>query len=386
MQEREKLQVYLDYLDKEKPQEINISGNHYTICEHNSKLIRDYARMLQAQPTEPGYPRIQVECSRLKSMSQMLKNKYLDKLIENDLIELNNVMRDKKMKAPKYYRKVLKRFLTLTNKKKYLDLIDSPYLKNVKSKANSEPLVDPDKFWNQEEISRFLKVSKEYSDRVAAFAAIWLTSGCRPGEILFICKKNIYIENEQLVIKVPGGKTGKRTIVFDLDESKTIWEYVEPHWKTLTDDQKLFSFVYNYAYRIHKKLLKRANIPKNKYQIMYGARKLVGTKFYRSYDMPKASSMFGHVQMSPAAKHYIALTDNDLFGKKPVRFSKRVCPNPSCGFENPAHFSHCEKCSAPLDREKFAEIFEKKTEDLLNAKLEIFKKELMLKKYELLQT
>lgn len=113
----EQLVRYLDHLDK--PIKGRLSGKaHILIDSHNADLIRDFAKNYRSLPTEPGDYKALILCHHLKSITQMVEGKSLDELNEDDLKTLNRVMRDRKMKASYEYRKTLKRFLKLKDKKK----------------------------------------------------------------------------------------------------------------------------------------------------------------------------------------------------------------------------------------------------------------------------
>lgn len=163
------------------------------VSPHNAKLIKDYIEKLKATPNEPGDYRLYTVLCRITSIEKILK-KPLDELKEKDLIKLNTEMKNKGMISAKYYRRVLKNFLTLSNKKKNIDVIDSDFLKSPRKKNGSQKLVNPHLFWSQEQIAEYVKEAKRHSVRQTAWAALWLSIGARPHELLSLRKKNIKFE------------------------------------------------------------------------------------------------------------------------------------------------------------------------------------------------
>jgi integrase len=310
----------------------------------------------------------------------MVGNKPLDRLTEEDLKELNRVMREKKMKSGPEYRKTLKRFLKLKDKKKYLDLIDSEYLKAPNSKNNSEKPVNPNEFWESEQIDSYILASKNYSPRQLAWAAIWLTSGARPHEILGLRKNDISIRNEQIVIKIREGKTGSRMIVLEPQETQQIWEYLQPRLTTLNENDKIFDIDWQQQNKIHKKICKKISLPQGKSQLLYIARKMCLTKFYNTYGLAKAASMAGHTPGAKAMRNYVALKETELLGQETLlSIRKKTCPNPNCNTENEAHETQCHKCKSPLDKQAFATIISNNIDEKINAQLEIIKKDFLIK-------
>lgn len=114
------------------------------VGEHNASLMKTFMAKYQALPSEPSTKRLILVVLRLKSISIMMNNAPLDELTEQDIMNLNTTMRKKGMLSAQDYRKTLRRFLRLTDKKKYYDLLESDYLKAAPKKANERLLVDAD--------------------------------------------------------------------------------------------------------------------------------------------------------------------------------------------------------------------------------------------------
>ena len=374
------LATYLEYLDKERsasPTRVNL---HKVLDPHNANLIRQFAVNYKSLPSEPGDRKVLVVCNHLSSIAQMLGRKPLDDLNEEDLKELNRAMREKKMKSASDYRKILKRFLRLKDKKKYFDLIESDYLKAPASKNNTEKPVNPNEFWDPEHINAYIHVSRDYSERQLAWAALWLTSGGRPHEILGLRKNDLSIRNEQLVIKIQAGKTGARLIVLDPQETKQVWEYLQPHLNKLNETDLLFDISWSQQDFIHKEMCKKINLPSNKSRNLYIARKMCLTRFYNTYGLAKAASMAGHTPGAKAMRHYVALKETELLNQELLpRLMKKTCPNPSCSAENDASETQCTKCKSPLDKQAFSSILNNNIEEKINSQMEIIKKDFMIK-------
>lgn len=350
------------------------------IGEHNAGLIREFAKNYRSLPTEPGDYKALILCHHLKSIVQMINGHPLDVLTEDDLKSINRVMRDRKMKASYEYRKTLKRFLKLKDKKKYFDLIDSEYLKTPNTKNNSEKHVNPNEFWDPNQMEAYIRESREHSPRQLAWAGLWLTCGGRPHEILGLRKNDLSIRNEQLVIQIREGKTGSRMIVLDPQETKQVWTYLNPHLETLNDDQKLFDICWTQQNYIHKQICTKINLPENKSRHLYTARKMCLTRFYNTYGLAKAATMAGHTPGAKAMRHYVALKETELLGTELLsKVARKICPNPSCSAENDTSETQCCKCKSPLDKQAFASILNQNLDEKINSQLELIKKDFTIK-------
>ena len=374
------LSSYLEHLDKNFVKGNRYQCVHTIIGSHNAGLIREFASNYRSLPTEPGEYKTLVLCHHLKSICMMIKDKPLDELVEDDLKELNRAMREKKLKSSYEYRKTLKRFLKIKNKKKYFDLIDSEYLKAPNGKNNSEKPVNPNEFWDPEHIDAYIKVSMNYSPRQLAWAALWLTSGCRPHEILGLRKCDLSVRNDQLVIQVRAGKTGSRMIVLDPQETNQVKEYLQPRLSVLKDDEEIFDISWSQQNNIHKQICKKIKLPSNKSQHLYIARKMCLTRFYNTYGLAKAAAMAGHTPGAKAMRHYVALKETELLGTELLpRVMKKICPNPNCSTENDASETQCCKCKSPLDKQAFANILNQNLDEKINSQLELIKKDFTIK-------
>jgi integrase len=370
---------YLEFLDKDfvNPRYKSV---HTKIDSHNADLIREFAMNYRSLPTEPGDYKTLTLCHHLKSIAQMLNLKPIDALTEEELKEINRIMRERKLKSSYEYRKTLKRFLKIKNKKKYFDLIDSEYLKAPNTKNNSEKPVDPNEFWDTEHIDAYIKASMNYSPRQLAWAALWLTSGGRPHEILGLRKDDLSIRNGQLVIQVREGKTGSRMIVLDPQETKQVWEYLQYHLNTLSNNDKIFNICWAQQNSIHKEICKKIKLPQNKSQHLYIARKMCLTRFYNTYGLAKAAAMAGHTPGAKAMRHYVALKESELLGQELLpKVVKKTCPNPSCSTENDASETQCTKCKSPLDKQAFASILNQNLDEKINSQMELIKKDFTIK-------
>jgi hypothetical protein len=96
---------------------------------------------------------------------------------------------------------------------------------------------------------------------------------------------------------------------------------------------------------------------------LYVARKMALTRFYRTYDTPKAEAMAGHEHGSGSVAHYIGISKEDLINDSLKSIELKRCPNPKCNHINEPHHSSCIKCSSPLDPDKFRQIFQDSFKD-----------------------
>lgn len=353
----------------------------------NFALLKEYAERHQATTTEPGWHRTLTVLTRLKSVALMLNNRPLDALNEQDLINLNTVMKERIMRSSKDYRSALKQFLVLKGKKKYFDLIESDYLKNRRTKKERlRPLVNVKQFWEASQVEKYLAESVKHSPRQACWAALWLATGCRPSELFALTKKDVELINdsqETVLVNVPSIKTKARTIPFYNGEAHALKNYVEPYLKTLEDNEKLFPRSYNAQKKIHLIICKRIGLPEEKGKNFYTARKMALTRFYRQYSVADASEMAGHEQGSSSMKNYVGIRKEDFLGGKAKVIETKVCPNPVCSAKNEPHLTHCLQCAAPLDREQYRKIYEAQLNEILETKLALFKSELENKFFKL---
>jgi integrase len=350
--------------------------------QHNAKLIREYAGKYLALPSKPSEGRCLMNIMRLKTISRLLENKALDGLTENNIISLNVAMRT--MKSAAYYRRILRQFLRITDRKKFVDLLESDFMKTPRKKAGEGKTVNAERFWIQAEIDRYCDESKRYSPRQACWAGLWLSLGLRPGELLALTKNCLIKEPNKLVVKVMQGKTGSRTVVLLGAEAEGTWSLAEPHIKTLKDNEKVFSCGYAMMAKIHKKICKRAGIDtKNRDIYFYVGRRMALTKFYSSLSLPQAAQAAGHQIGSGVMRAYVGLKQSQIEGSAMPSIKSKTCPNPSCNAENLSpEKTQCSQCGSPLDRQKFGEIFEKNMAELVNTKLELFKKDLEIRLFK----
>lgn len=354
-----------DYLDNTAKKQIGAQ---------NTRLIADYLEKCAAMPSQPSDSRLWTIANRMKKVSLLLKNKALNALTEKDLQDMNLQLRAEGLESAADYRKILKHYFKTMNKKKFSELIFSDFLKNPRN--GHKLLVDPNDFWTETECNAYLRESQLYKPtkptprplKQAAWAGLWLSTGCRPHELLGMHKKDIVFEVPQtLIVRVgENTKTGKRSIVLQGNEAAGTWHYVKPHWESLKDNEPLFDCSYNAMKKVHNKMCDRAHIAKDRKRNFYIARKKTLTHFYQDFGIVKAASMAGHIQGSSVMKHYVAMNEDMLKANaKSAAVQLKTCPNPSCGAENEPHESQCKECGSPLDRKKFSIIFERNTTGLI---------------------
>jgi len=377
MNEEKKLEGYLSRLEQK-------------VGQHNTKLIQEFSKAYKSWPGEPSTRRIRMICVRLSSISQMLNNKPLDKLTEKEFQELNLVMREKKLLSAQDYRKALKMFFRLLLKPRIknkeekadlLELLDSDYLKAPFKKAGSTNYVNRDEFWEEEHINKYLEVAKQSSPKALAFASLIISSGCRPHELIRnITKKQVEFNGTALILRVNSGKTGKRSIVINHNEGKAVWEYVEPYWTTLNDGDKMFPQSWEACNLLHKEFCKRIKLPKEKSRKLYIFRKMALTRFYNENKYATACALAGHQPGGKAARHYIAIGEEELLGKTMARVSTKECPN--CGWANSYHAEVCAKCGSPTNKDAFKKIVESITDEKVDVIAELVKEKMLAKAFQ----
>lgn len=172
-----------------------LEGLPEKIGEHNTQLLKAFAEKHLALPSEPGAKRTCTVMSRLTTISTVLQNKALDELNEGDVQTLNLQMRERGFTSGSDYRKALRQFLRLTDKKKNYEVLESDFMRQGK-KQNGEPLVDAEKFLTDRECEKLMaEVVRMNSPHIAAFEAVLLNSGMRPGEIIrSLRKKDVVVE------------------------------------------------------------------------------------------------------------------------------------------------------------------------------------------------
>ncbi|MFH1256607.1 MAG: hypothetical protein V1494_04930, partial [Candidatus Diapherotrites archaeon] len=161
---------------------------------HNTELLKAFASKHLALPTEPGAKRTCTVLSRLTTISVFLQNKPLDELNEGDVQNLNLQLRERGFKSGSDYRKALRQFLRLMDKKKNYEVLESDFMRQGK-KQNGEPLVDAEKFLTDRECELLMAEATRHSDHIAAFESVLLNSGMRPCEIIrSLRRKDLVVE------------------------------------------------------------------------------------------------------------------------------------------------------------------------------------------------
>ncbi|MFH1256217.1 MAG: tyrosine-type recombinase/integrase [Candidatus Diapherotrites archaeon] len=350
----------------------------------NSKLISDYVQNYKALPSMPSVVRCLTEASRLRTISRLVDNKSLIALTEADIKAMNLKMAEEEFSAAQEYRKALKKFWRLTDKKKFLELIESDYLKAPKAKHRAgRP--NPEKFWSQQEIDAYISESKRFNERQLCWASLWLSSGCRPHELLQLRRSAIKKENGNVIISVPETtKTGSRRIVLQNSDAEGVWSLCQPYLDNLNPEDLLFAFSYEYIWKIHRRMCRLACIPKEKDWRLYVARKMALSRFYSEYSLPKAAALAGHTVGAESMKHYVALTQEQLEGGELTRVAVKHCP--SCNNVNEPQAQNCKGCGAPLDKKQFSELVQKNAKDLVETQMALLKSEMKNMVLEILAT
>ncbi len=350
-----------------------------TVSQHNADLIKTYTEKLRALPTEPGASRVLTMATRLKTVAKIL-DKPLDGLDEADIIRLNNTMRERGMESAGYYRRCLKQFLRLTDKKKFIDLLDSDYLRSPSTKNSKKMKVNPQDFWSEKQINDYITECKRISPMWETWAGLWLSTGCRPHELFGLKPENIKFEDGFLTVNITAGKTGARTIILDGNESAAVWKLTQPYLTTLKPGKLLFDIRYEGMDKMHKKICENIGIPKGEAQKFYCARKMALSRFYDRYGVVKGAKLAGHVPGSREMGVYVAMTDAQ-FKTGIAKITEKECP--ACGEMAAATLTSCAKCAAPLNRKAYTELIQKAQKEkgdmmmqLLEGKFEALEKKM----------
>ena len=174
----------------------------------NEKTIENYLDLLRSLPEQISDIRLKTIKCRLTTISKILKHKPFDDLTEADIKHLNIEMKKRKMVSAPYYRKALKRYWRFKDKKKFIDLIESPFMSNRRVKTGKRKLVDASEFWTEEENAKYIEASKNYSNKQHAWAVLWIATGCRPHELLALRKESFVYDTKDnsLVIRIESKK------------------------------------------------------------------------------------------------------------------------------------------------------------------------------------
>jgi len=78
-------------------------------------------------------------------------------------------------------------------------------------------------------------------------------------------------------------------------------------------------------------------------------------------------------------RFYVGLKESQIDGSAMPAIKTKACPNPSCNAINEPEKTQCLKCGSPLSKEKFGEIFKASMAELVDLKLENFKKDLEIR-------
>lgn len=387
---KKRLDNYLENLDKdlkvnkEKRTTERMVADHYKYSKTNAELVRKYVDKLRAMPSQPVDRGLYTAGLRMTQALRHMNNPELSDLTEKDILVLNKSLRESNIVSANDIRKELKRFMKLTDKKKYYELIESEYMKSARRKKNAKKVVDSSKFWTDTDCQQYISECQRKSNKLLAWATLLISSGCRPHEILALKRKDVEYDGNFLTIRVPEGtKTGSRAVVLKGSEANGIWSYLQPRFEEISDDDdSVVDYTYAGIHSAHRRVLQKMNFSKEKYWHPYGLRKMRVTRFY-SENPGQAHAQVGHTPGSPVQRHYVAVDENQLKGKQLFSLATRTCPNPGCSIENKPTENVCVQCGSPLDEEKFKAIFEKQAEKLVEAQLERFKAEFSLKKIEL---
>ena len=254
--------------------------------------------------------------NKLKIIANKI-NKPLNKVTSKDIedFELKLIKEGKSKRTQKDYRDIIKQYY------RWLDNEEGQrwqwIQKNFKNHKVPLKTYKPEDFMNEEERQLFLQAAKTVLEK--AVASIFLSSGCRVGEIgnMNIGAVEFSTEDDNCIITVTG-KTGERRIKLYnptsgylknlLKENPYRSDPDKPFW--LGNQGKRIS--YNGLKKILKRIGTRAGIkkplnPHSFRHMLYTLHQLRGT--------PQAirEKIFGHVHGSNMAKIYTHASDQEVF-------------------------------------------------------------------------
>lgn len=344
------------------------------VPEVNAQLILDF---IENYPVNIGVPTKVKKMTRLRLAAKAI-GKPLNKLTLEDLHKINRHFSSQKWSSIVTMRKTLKNFLRWMDKKRFLELIESQELScKTPSEKQSERIVKPERFWSEEEEKRYLLESLKVSKRQGAFAAIWLGTGLRPGELLDLKKSSIQVikgVNGSDCIDIRAfGKTGERIVRLHPGLSSYVLDYLKSIEK-LPEQAFLWSVQYNplkpehyeYARRVHNEVCASALIPKIKDWTLKGHRKQHATWAYKVLGERMAEKRLGHTVGTKVARYYSGISDSDANQRYEEALGIKQAPKKSinenlqmrscfkCGKTHLPTEDVCQDCGLPLDAEKFA--------------------------------
>jgi len=265
--------------------------------------------------------------------------------------------------------------------------------------------VFPQDVLKEDEIGAMIEAGQNLRDK--AIVAVLYESGCRAGEFVGMCIKDIEFDDYGAKVKVKG-KTGERIIRL-INSVPYLKQWLKCHplknnpdtpvWIETDSEQEgrvegLTTAMVNH---IIKRIAKNAQIKKRVYShlIRHSRATATASKIPEAY----MKRMFGWTDKSDMPSRYIGITQQDvdslimkaIYGidttNKVEKINKRLMPKTcfNCGENNPFDFDYCTKCNFPLDenaikmREKrfmalltpemIEKMIEEKVEELLMQKI-----------------
>lgn len=149
--------------------------------------------------------------------------------IKNYLYQYNNV--------PRTYNTILITLCLLYKWMKRNGIVLYDYTKEIEYKKVGKTIPDPLK---EVEISILLQATQDIKFRIPIL--LMLYSGLRASEVLSLRKKDFYVENDKLMIKITGkGNKERETYIYKTDAKNEIQKYLD----TLRDGQKISNLTLN---------------------------------------------------------------------------------------------------------------------------------------------
>lgn len=372
----------IDIHDYETQIKKEIQAIKEKLPKQNQKLILDYD-LRYSQKLGLSNARRLILLNKLKLVC-LKANKNLDKLTVEDIenLELRLIKDGLSKRSQKDFRSIIKQFY------KWLDDEEGERWKWIKKNFQNHKVPPkthrPEDFMDEEERQIFLQSAQTIFEK--AIASIFLTSGCRAGEVGNMTVGSIqFLPEEKSAIIEVSGKTGERRIKLFEPTSSYLKAWVQQHPLRHDPQAPLWlnsvgqPYTYDGIAKILKRIGSRGGIkkPLNPHSF----RHMIYTLFQLK-GVPQAvrEKYFGHVHGSPMAKIYTHASDQEVFnvldelhGKarktRDIRLEVKMKQCAKCLKTFLPDKSFCDECGLTLEKSVLEEQEARKTKEELVARV-----------------
>ncbi len=341
--------------------------NQSIISPRNKELILNFYR--EELLCGVSKPRQYKYLYTLERLARELKKDF-ETAAKDDIIDIIAFLENSKFSewSKHDYKVVLKIFY------RWLRRTDEypPEVKWIKTTVKNSHLL-PEEILTEEEIKRIAESAVSLRDK--AFILVLYESGCRIGEILTLCIRNVQFDDYGAVLIV-SGKTGDRRVRIMASAPK-LAAWLENHplksdpdaplWVNFSTNNHHGSLGYSATKEMLTDTAKRAGIKKRIYPHLF--RHSRATFLARHLTESQLKQHFGWVQASDMASTYVHLSGRDvdsaLFKLQGINVESRekeavlkVMSCPKCSQSNSPTSKFCMRCGSPLDVETAMKIDE----------------------------